>query len=210
MKRSVLVQTISLVGAFVFADGDTYQSMMQLVVPLLRSGDSKSLVPLVGRLKSVADGASQNEAATCRLIASCLLLVKSGNEPDCSAYNEATNLCRTAIANMGANTNAWQVFGLQLVLADSCSVDGRYNEAFTMSTNLLSRINLSTMPTQETNIWDAISCYLFESNSLTVCEAVNTSAAMNLALANRTSDLMTFTNSIPPGAVQLVNGLIDK
>jgi len=46
--------------------------------------------------------------------------------------------------------------------------------------------------------------------TVNVCEAVNTSAAMNLALANRTSDLMAYTNSIPPGAVQLVNGLIDK
>jgi len=79
-----------------------------------------------------------------------------------------------------------------------------------MKTNLLEKISGRQLVIVETNLWASLSCYLFESNSLSFYDAVRASAALSKAALKDEVGMVVYTNGLPSGVVGIVDSLLDE
>ena len=78
-----------------------------------------------------------------------------------------------------------------------------------MKTNLLEKISGRQLIIAETNLWMSLSCYLFESNSLSFHDAVRASAALSKAALKDGAGMAAYTNGLPAGVVGIVDSLLE-
>ncbi|MBR1921091.1 MAG: hypothetical protein IJ829_03675 [Kiritimatiellae bacterium] len=209
MKRFALTALLMAYGLFpaAFAQ-EALHVRIGPVLEALRAGDSTTLLSYTNVLESAAVSSPvMEDAATCRIIEAYLLLDVAGTEADENAYARATNICATVRHDMLGHTNTWQLYGAELALSDAYVVDGKQPEAFSMKTNLLSKIVGLQFANAETNIWPALSCYLFESNSISFHDAVRTGAALCKTIMRDTSDIAAYTNGLPAGVIGIIDGM---
>ena len=189
---------------------DTFTEQITPVAVALRSGKLGAALAVTNLLETLAATASSAEdAATCRIVETYILLDAAGSEADANAFEKATNICAEAFCSMQGNTNAWQLYGCELSMSDALTADGKHAESFAMKTNLLEKISGRQLVIAETNLWSSLSCYLFESNSLSFHDAVRASAALSKAALKDVSGMEVYTNGLPAGVVGIVDSLLD-
>lgn len=212
MRITNYLQAVAIILAAnmeLFADG-TLAGQLEPVAAAMRSGNLNSALPYTNLLEAAATAtASPEDAALCRILETYLLLDLSGTEADGNAYIRATNLCFSAFQSIIDHTNSWQLYACKLSMADALSVDGKHAEAISMKTNLLAELTGRQLVIGETNLWTSLSCYLFESNSLSFCDAVRASAALSKAAMKDCSGMTTFTNGLPCRVVGIVESLLN-
>ena len=216
MKRTVgkakfvLAMAVLLSHCHSLAD-EQFAEQLGPVAAALRSGNLGFALTLTNLLETLAySSSSAEDAATCRIVETYILLDAAGSEADEKAFEKATNLCASAFYSMQNHTNAWQLYGCELSMADALTADGKHAEAFAMKTNLLERISGRQLVIAETNLWTSLSCYLFESNSLSFHDAVRASAALSKAALKDEVGMVVYTNGLPSGVVGIVDSLLEK
>ena len=215
MKKTMSWVQVVLIVAVMFshrhlsADGQ-FTERLDPVAAALRSGNLGSALTFTNLLETlVSSSSSAEDIATCRIVETYILLDAAGSEADEKAFERATNLCASAFCGMQGHTNAWQLYGCELSMSDALTVDGRHAEAFAMKTNLLEKISGRQLIIAETNLWMSLSCYLFESNSLSFHDAVRASAALSKAALKDGAGMSAYTNGLPAGVVGIVDSLLE-
>ena len=189
--------------------GESFADQLDPVAAALRTGNLCQTIVFTNILEALAVSApSVEDAATCRIVEAYILLDATDTEADVGAYVKATNLCVSTLCSLQGHTNAWQLYCCELAMADALTVDGKHAEAFAMKTNLFERLAGRQLVVSETNLWESLSCYLFESNSISFFDAVGASAALSKAAMKDGSGMGTYTNGLPAGVVGIVDSLL--
>lgn len=204
LSAAVLAHCLSL------AEGQ-YMLQLDTVAEALRQGGLASALSVTNLLETLASSASSaEEVATCRIVEAYILLDAAGSECNERAYETATNLCASAFSSIQGNMEAWQLYGCELLMADALTADGKHAEAFAKKTNLLEKISCRQIEIAETNLWASLSCYLFESNSLSFHNAVKASAALSKAAMKDGVGMGAYTNTLPAAVVEIVESVLHE
>ena len=132
MKRIVVRLVRVCVMAVLFAPccsfaEDTFTEQITPVAVALRSGKLGAALAVTNLLETLAATASSAEdAATCRIVETYILLDAAGSEADANAFEKATNICAEAFCSRQGNTNAWQLYGCELSMSDALTADGKH------------------------------------------------------------------------------------
>ena len=205
MKNTLSKVKVVVVMAVLFAHchslaDEQFAEQLNSVAAALRAGNLGSALSFTNLLETLASSSSSVEdVATCRILETYILL-----------DDIATNLCASAFSSMQGHTNAWQLYGCELSMSDALTADGKHAEAFAMKTNLLEKISGRQLVIAETNLWTSLSCYLFESNSLSFHDAVRASAALSKAALKDGTGIGVYTNGLPTGVVRIVDSLLGE
>ena len=216
MKNTLSKVKVGVVMAVLFAHchslaDEQFAEQLNPVAAALRAGNLGSALAFTNLLETLASSSSSVEdVATCRILETYILLDAAGSEANERAYDIATNLCASAFSSMQGHTNAWQLYGCELSMSDALTADGKHAEAFAMKTNLLEKISGRQLVIAETNLWTSLSCYLFESNSLSFHDAVRASAALSKAALKDGTGIGVYTNGLPTGVVRIVDSLLGE
>lgn len=189
--------------------GESFADRLDPVAAALRTGNLVQAMAFTNLLETLAVSApSVEDAATCRIVETYILLDASDTEADDSAYVRATNLCMSTMCSLQGHTNAWQLYCCELAMADALTVDGKHAESVAMKTNLFERLAGRQLVVSETNLWESLSCYLFESNSISFFDAVGASTALSKAAMKDGTGMGVYTNGLPAGVVGIVDSLL--
>ena len=210
MRTKIIIAIVLIVALRQLQASEPFQVQFNQVLDTLRSGTYGNVQLLTNQLEVLAASApSVQDAANCRIIETCILLERAGSEVDEVAFSKATNLCAVVSGDMMDHTNSWQRYCIELARADAYTIDGKHAQAFSMKTNLLAAIETACCTNGDAVVWPALSCYLFESNSLSFHDAVRASAAMNKAIMHDAAGIGSYTNGLPNGVVSVIEEVLN-
>lgn len=208
-RKTVCGAAFLAVGLVAVASNTVYETEMDDVLARFRSGSySERTAATNGIEQAKANASSPEERATCDILLAYLLLDCAASELDASAYDMATNACASAKKEMHGRTDSWQSFGADTAMACAFVTHDRFAEAFDLCTNVLAQADAATAIGVDTNVWDALSKYLYCGERLPFRESLSLNAAGCLYMRDgESANLSPYTNRLSEVGLRLMRGL---
>lgn len=172
----------------------------------VRQGATNRIDALMGAISNC------EQIATCKLLKAklrmeCAEITGADSCYDPGALADATNLCRSALRDISDDRSKWQFYGASLLLPLPLSMDGKFDDMFSVATNALASTSSLAAVSFETNAWHA----LFGCPVLTPDDgqtAFRTLAASSLLLSDRNADISVYTNGLSQAGLDALAGLL--
>lgn len=185
---------------------DAYRTRLNAVVALLYDGSLATFFSVTNELERlVEDAPTPADAATCRILWAWNLLDQAGTMADADAFTRATNLCAVARREMQDRTREWQFYGAQLVESGAFALEGKRERAYSVATNMIAVLDAQTGDvTVDTNAWRTIA-QSARIGDASLRETLCTYAAATSLMQDKTRDISSYTNGLPPRAIGVLH-----
>lgn len=121
-----------------------------------------------------------------------------GNDP---CYQWHQSLVSNIIANVELPRGSWIMYAAGVEYVHGMNFGNHCSDGFTISTNMLMRLLVEPVDMGTTNFWNGM-MLLQGCHGITIKEAFQLNAALEMAGQNRWTEVAVYTNSLPPLAIE--------
>lgn len=194
--RIVVLVLFQIASISVYATIDTYEDLVSRTAAACRNRSlfSSTFTNDVVRYKNRTVDTAHRCAADLAL--SFYLMNRYDKECDTSALTIHNVLVSNVLFNASIPADSWIRYAAGFEYISGLNIDGRYEDGFIVTTNLISLATTASPRMSEPNFWDAMmdreAC-----SEATVLDALRLIAAIELYEKREFSRLGTYTNAMP-------------
>ena len=214
MTRLDVMFVAAILALAVFAD-NPYMDQIGGILRDVSSADRDVRLSATNKIDILMAAVSNSdETATCRLLKAklrieCADIAGDASIYDPAAFADATNLCWSAMRDVGGDRLKWQFYGASLLLPRPLSMDGCFDDMFCIATNALSSTNVVNSVCFDTNVWHALFGRTVL-NTEDASTAFRVLAASSLLLTDRSADIAVYTNGLSQAGIDALAGLLAR
>jgi hypothetical protein len=156
----------------------------------------------------VQTGTNGNDRATATLVFSISAMTSFEKTLDNALYLQSNNLASNVFTVANLETNGWQRFCTQLLLASSDTLNNKYQSACNTATNALQIIGQIGYTEPTNTVLRAILNHTFEAPDLNLQQALTIYAGLSLAILKHPVEARARVVNLPAKYRQMVEDII--